>query len=292
MLNFFKRFCLVGKLLVAALLLASQSVFALQAIPPLSSPVTDLTQTLSPQAQSALAQKLTQFSQQTGSQIAVLIVDSTQPEDIAQYSIRLAEAWKIGRDKQDDGVIVLVAKGDRKMRIEVGYGLEGVIPDLIAKRIIDEVIKPHFKQGDFDGGLNLATDQLMTLIQGEQLPAPAPKSHQQDLMSLLPLLMFGAIILGMLLRSMFGTFLGSSLTGGLLGLLVWVLGSAIFVAALVALAGFIFTLAMSDRGGNGYSTGYGGPYSGGYGGLGGMGGRDIFSGGGGDFGGGGASGDW
>lgn len=264
----------------------------LVAIPALSSPVTDVTQTLSPQAQQSLAQKLNQFSQEKGSQIAILIVDSTQPEDIAQFGIRVAEAWKIGRDKQDDGVIIIVAKADRKMRIEVGYGLEGAIPDLVAKRIVSETMAPHFRQGDFEGGLNAAVDQLMALIAGEALSAPQKQySSAGGLLDWLPILMFVAIFTGMILRSLFGTYAGSALNGGALGVLVWILGGALLTVLLVFVAAFIFTLAMGgSRGGGygGYPTGYGGGYGGG-----GLGGRDIFSGGGGgDFGGGGASGDW
>jgi len=261
------------------------------AIPALISPVTDLTQTLSPQSQQSLAQKLNQLSKEKGSQIAVLIVDTTQPEDIAQFGIRVAEAWKIGRDKQDDGVIIIVAKADRKMRIEVGYGLEGAIPDLTAKRVISETMAPRFRQGDFEGGLNAAIDQLTALIAGEALPAPQKKSSQGGgLLEWLPILMFVAIFTGMVLRSIFGTYAGSALNGGALSVLVWVLGGALLTVGLVFIAAFIFTLAMGgNRGGGygGYPTGYGGGYGGG-----GLSGRDIFSGGGGDFGGGGASGDW
>ncbi len=155
--------------------ITTASAAALQAIPALSSPVTDVTNTLSSAEQQALAQKLSAFAQEKGSQIAVLIVPTTQPEDIAQYSLRVAEAWQIGRDKEDDGVIILLAKNDRKMRIEVGYGLEGAIPDAIARRIVSDVMAPYFRQGDFAGGLNAAVAQLMALISGEALPAPAKK---------------------------------------------------------------------------------------------------------------------
>lgn len=260
----------------------------LQAIPALSSPVTDVTNTLSSAEQQALGQKLSAFSQEKGSQIVVLIVPTTQPEDIAQYSLRVAEAWQIGRDKEDDGVIILLAKNDRKMRIEVGYGLEGAIPDAIAKRIVSDVMAPYFRQGDFSGGLNAAVDQLMALISGEALPAPAKKqAGASSFFDYLPILMFGAIFSGVVLRAIFGKFFGSALNGGVLGLLVWVLGGALLTVILVVIAAFIFTLAM----GGGRGAGYG--YHGGVGGYGGGGlGGDIFSGGGGDFGGGGASGDW
>jgi len=261
-------------------------------LPPLQTAVTDLTQTLSADEQAALNQKLSQFSQQSGSQVAVLLVPSTQPEEISQFGIRLAEAWKIGREKQDDGVIIIVAKNDRKMRIEVGYGLEGAIPDAIAKRIISEQISPAFKQGQFYQGLNLATDSLIKLIQGEQLPAPTQKQrqpHADDWLSMLPILMFAAIIGGAIFKGMLGDFPGSLVTGGLLGGLAGWLGATALIMGFIGLAAFVFTLAMGGRGGAGTY----GPYPGGLGGYsGGSRGPDIFSGGGGGFGGGGASGDW
>ena len=274
------------------MLLATTAWAALQPIPPLETRVTDLTQTLSEQERASLEQKLTTFEREKGSQIAVLIVSTTQPEDIAQYSIRVVDAWKIGREKQDDGVLVLVAKDDRKMRIEVGRGLEGAIPDLYAKRIISEVLSPHFKQGDFYGGLNAATDKIMGLTVGEGLPATGSVAASgKDLFELLPLFFFGALIGGMILRGMFGTFVGSTLNGGLMGALVWGFGAAFGAVALVGFLTFIFTMVMGGRGINGYSQ-YPGGFGGGGFGNGGYGGRDIFTGGGGGFGGGGASGDW
>lgn len=278
-------------IILSLIMLSSTQAIAadFKEIPALSSPVTDVTNTLSSAEQQALAQKLSAFAQEKGSQIAVLIVPTTQPEDIAQYSLRVAEAWQIGRDKQDDGVVILLAKNDRKMRIEVGYGLEGAIPDAIAKRIVSDVMAPYFRQGDFAGGLNAAVDQLIALISGEALPAPAKKqAGASTFFDYLPLLMFGAIFSGMVLRGLFGKFFGSALNGGALGVLVWFLGGALLTVILVVVAAFIFTLAM----GGGRGAGYGYPGGvGGYGG-GGFGGGDIFSGGGGDFGGGGASGDW
>lgn len=270
-----------------------QAADGLVDVPPLQSAVTDLTQTLSGEEQAALNQKLSQFSQQTGSQVAVLLLPTTQPEDIAQFGIRLADAWKIGREKQDDGVIIIVAKNDRKMRIEVGYGLEGAIPDAIAKRIISEQMSPAFKQGQFYQGLNLATDTVIKLIQGEQLPAPAKQTRQattDDWMAMLPILMFAAIIGGAILKGMLGDFPGSLVTGGLLGGLAGWLGATALIMGLIGFAAFIFTLAMGGRGGSSVPYGH---YPGGFGGYsGGSRGPDIFSGGGGGFGGGGASGDW
>ena len=254
----------------------------LVAIPPLANHITDLTQTLNAEQSEQLSQKLAAFEQQKGSQIAVLIVPSTQPEDIAQYSIRVVEAWKIGREKQDDGVLILVAKSDRKMRIEVGYGLEGAIPDLTAKRIITEVMSPSFKQDDFYGGINNAIDVIIKLIDGEQLPAPAAKGKGHNLENILPLLLIGGLVLGGILRSIFGEFLGGTFTGGAIGFLAWVLGGGILMAIVFGVVAFIVSLV--GIGGLGQLGGMGGGFGGG--------GRDPFSGGGGGFGGGGASGDW
>jgi len=269
------------------LLFASCSAQAeLIVIPPLQTRVTDLTQTLSPDQKSQLEAKLTAFEQQKGSQIAVLIVPTTQPEDIAQYAIRVVDTWKLGRAKQDDGVLVLVAKNDHKMRIEVGYGLEGAIPDLTAKRIISEIMAPSFKQGDFYGGINNATDKLMGLVSGEQLPAPAATQHGgKSFENMLPLLLFGGLMLGAMLRAVFGNFFGGALNGGAIGVLAWILGGGILAAVLFGIVAFFVTLigpsGLSQMGG--YGGGYGGGRSGG---------SDPFSGGGGGFGGGGASGDW
>lgn len=269
--------------LVAMLMFASLNVCAeLLAIPALKARVTDLTQTLSAEQQSQLDAKLSAFEQQSGSQIAVLIVPSTQPEDIAQYSIRVADAWKLGREKPDDGLLILVAKDDHKMRIEVGYGLEGAIPDLTAKRIITEVMAPSFKQGDFYGGINNALDKLIALISGEQLPAPNKQSSDNlSFENILPILLFGGLILGGILRAIFGNFFGGALNGCAIGVLAWLLGGGIFAAILFGVIAFLFTLigpvGLSQMGGGGF----GGGRSGG-----------GFSGGGGGFGGGGASGNW
>jgi uncharacterized protein len=267
------------------LVFAGSAQAELVTIPPIQSRVTDLTQTLSPDQQSQLETKLTQFEQQKGSQIAILIVPTTQPEDIAQYGIRVVEAWKLGREKEDDGLLILVAKNDRKMRIEVGYGLEGPIPDLVAKRIISEVMAPKFRQGDYYGGLNDATDVVMRLISGEQLPAPAQTQNTAGGISgMLPLLLIGGLVLGGILRGIFGSFFGGALTGGAIGMLAWILGGGLLLAIIFGIVAFFVT--MMGAFGLGQLGGLGG-FGGGYGG-----GRDIFSGGGGGFGGGGASGDW
>lgn len=268
------------------MLLASFPVHAeLAPIPALQQRVTDLTQTLSLEQLTALEQKIAAFEQEKGSQIAVLLVSTTQPEAIEQYSIRVAEAWKIGRDKEDDGVILLVAKDDRKMRIEVGYGLEGAIPDLIAKRVITEVMAPSFKQGDFYGGISKTLDTLISLINGEQLPAPPKQNKQSGIGDFLPLLLVGGLILGSLLRAIFGDFFGGVLNGGFIAVLAWFFGVALLIALLLGLVAFVITLigpsGLGQLGGGSYGTG---GYSGGQ--------FDSWGGSGGDFGGGGASGDW
>jgi len=271
----------------ALLLLVSGGARAeLVAVPALKARVTDLTQTLTTDQQAQLEAKLAAFEREKGSQIAVLIVPTTQPEDIAQYSIRVVDAWKLGRAKQDDGILLLLAKNDRKMRIEVGYGLEGAIPDLTAKRVITEVMAPSFRQGDYFGGLNNAIDKLIGLITGEQLPAPAnnTSSASNNFESMLPLLFFGGLILGAILRGIFGNFFGGALNGGAIGVLAWLLGGGILAAILFAIVAFFITLMGAS------GLGHMGGYSGGSGGFGG--GSDPFSGGGGGFGGGGASGDW
>lgn len=276
--------------LLATLLLASPlTSAALVSVPAFSAHVIDLTQTLSASQQTALEQKLSNFQAIKGSQIAVLLVPTTQPEAIEQYAIRVTDEWKVGRESIDDGILIVVAKDDRKMRIEVGYGLEGAVTDLYAKRIINETMTPQFKQGDFAGGLEAATNQLIGLIEGEPLPAPSkPKIKSNQLGDLLPMLLFGGLISGMLLRSLFGTFFGSALNGGLIGTIVFLIGLSLLGAGVLGVIAFFFTIMMGSRG----SSGYGGfPTSGG-GFGGGLGGGGFGGGMGGGFGGGGASGSW
>jgi uncharacterized protein len=273
------------RLLVAVLLVAclfAKAVIAEQAVPNLEHRVTDLTATLTVQQQSALEQRLQAFEQQKGTQIAVLIVASTQPEDIAQYSIRVVEQWRLGRKGVDDGILMLLAKDDRATRIEVGYGLEGVVPDVLAKRIIDDIMIPYFRQGDYVGGINAGVDSLIGLIQGEPLPAPAaPRALDGRLNQYFPFLFLLAIAGGGILRAVLGRFLGGLINGGLVGALVWLLGGGLLFALLLAFVAFL----MTQSNGRGFRGGSGGGFGGG-----GFGGG--FSGGGGGFGGGGASGRW
>lgn len=272
-------------LLMPSLVLAGAQQVA---IPALAARVTDLTNTLSAEQQSALESRLAQFEQQEGSQMAILLVPSTRPEEIEQYSIRVVDEWKLGRKGVDDGILILVAKNDREMRIEVGYGLEGVIPDAIANRIIEETMVPYFRKGDFYGGLSVAVEQLASLVAGEPLPASQVRSAS-PWEGMLPALLIGGLIVGAILRSIFGNFLGGAMNGGLIGFAVWILGGGLLVALVLAIIAFVITLS----GGLGAMHGMGrGTYGGGgFGGSGGFGGGG-FSGGGGGFGGGGASGSW
>lgn len=281
--------------LCAMLIFASFNVCAeLVAIPVLKTRVTDLTQTLTAEQQSQLEAKLTTFEQQKGSQIAVLIVPTTQPEDIAQYSIRVTDAWKLGRKKQDDGILILVAKNDHKMRIEVGRGLEGAIPDLYAKRIIAENIAPLFKQGDMAGGINAGVDKVIGLISGENLPPPPKQTgnHNADnsFQNLMMLFFVGSIICARFLPRQLGRFFNAGATAIIMGGIFWFIAGTLGLAIFAGVMAFIFNMVMpwlfSRSGGIGQYTN-GGGFGGGSGSS-----NDSFSGGGGGFSGGGASGDW
>ena len=255
--------------------------YAEVAVPPLKARVTDLTGTLNAQQTSELEARIAAFESRRGSQLAVLLLPTTKPEEIEQYSIRVAEAWKIGRKKVDDGLILVVAKDDRRLRIEVGYGLEGAIPDSVAKRVIDERITPRFRDGDFYGGVRDGVDQLIKLAEGEKLPPPraaAARGQSPDRFAefIIPALAF-IFIAGAFLKSMLGRFPGSLATGAGAGVIAWLLFGIAFGAAAVVI-GFLlaFTNISMGRGG-GWSSGRGGSWGGG---------------GGGGFGGGGASGRW
>lgn len=253
-------------------------------VPPLQARVTDLTGTLTPDQQTGIESRLAAFEQKKGSQIALLVVPTTQPEDIAQYSIRVVEQWKLGRKGVDDGVLLLVAKDDHTLRIEVGYGLEGALNDATAKRIIEEFIVPRFRQGDFPGGITAGLDRIIGVIEGEPLPAPTAGSASgvEKLGQYFPVLFFIVLVAGGLLRALFGEFMGGMLNGGLIGAIVWLMGAGLIFALVIGFIAFILTLGGSGRMGHGsFGGGGGGGFSGG-----------GFSGGGGGFGGGGASGRW
>jgi uncharacterized protein len=276
------------------------------AVPPLTGRIVDLTGTLSSDFIDQQSARLKDLETRKGSQVAVLIVPTTQPETIEQYSIRAADAWKIGRRKIDDGALLVVAKNDHKLRIEVGYGLEGALTDVSARRIIDEVIVPRFKTGDFEGGIAAGLTRIIGVIQGEPLPVPQPEaSHEADadLLGFIfsPFGLLGFVAIASILRGILGRLLGSTATAGVIGGLAWWLLGSLAVSGIIGVAAFFITMfadsflgASLDAGRNSRRGGsYGGGWSGGGGGWsGGSSSSDSWSGGGGSFGGGGASGSW
>jgi uncharacterized protein len=266
-------------------------------VPALTAHVIDQTGTLDPIQLKGLEDKLMAFEQAKGTQIAILMVATTQPEDIASYANRVGNAWKIGRKTVGDGVLLVVAKDDRKVRIEVAKTLEGAIPDLAAQRIIDAAITPNFRKGDFATGLHGAVDQLIARINGEALPEPKRAPARQgdgadfDWMNLAIFLFIGVSVVGGLLRRMLGRKLGSLVTGGGAGAIALLFTSSLVIAGIAGVLALLFTLLAGGTGmGLGRRGGWGAGRGGGWGsgGGGGWGG----SGGGGDFGGGGASGNW
>jgi uncharacterized protein len=270
------------------------------AVPPLSGRVVDQTGTLSSGDIASLTQTLKNLEQRKGSQIAVLIVPTTQPETIEQYSIRVAEAWKIGRKKIDDGALLVIAKDDHKLRIEVGYGLEGALNDVTAKRIIDEVITPKFRSGDFAGGISAGVDRIIAVIDGEPLPAPAKAPSQQvnfaRVNNINPgFALFGIVFMGGILRALMGRLIGAAATGGIVGLVAWFLAAPMAASLFAGIIVFVIALfvdltSQGSSSGGGWS---GGSSSGGsWSGSGSSSDSGGFSGGGGSFGGGGASGSW
>ncbi|MEJ6005074.1 TPM domain-containing protein [Paucibacter sp. AS339] len=302
-----RLFSLLALLLLCIGLGLGQAVHAQDVlpVPALSGRVIDQTATLSAAQKSALEAKLASFEQEAGSQLVILLVPTVAPEDIASYAQRIGDSWKIGRRDVGDGLLIVVAKTDRKVRIEVAKTLEGAVPDLAARQIIQNAITPAFKAGDYAGGLNQAVDQLSARIRGEALPAPkqsAKPGHARDGFSfeeLGALFFIGVPVLGGILIGIFGRKLGSLLTGGAAGALGWVFASSLLIAGIAAVASMILVGVMGVGAGRGISRrgSHGGPViwggGGGGGGFGGGGGGGGFSsGGGGDFGGGGASGDW
>lgn len=269
-------------------LLAVTTGHAELTIPPVAR-VTDFTQTLNPQQLQKIERDLAELEARKGAQIALLIVPTTQPETVEQYARRVLDTWKLGRKGIDDGALLLIAKDDRKLRIETQYGLEGVIPDAVAKRIIAEDITPRFKRDDYYGGIEAGVSRLIRVVEGEPLPPPREKTASwSSAEEFLPLLLVGIFIVGGFLRMIFGHFLGASIASVVVGGLVWFLMGTLVFAAIGAIGAFIFVLIGGGRGGiGGWSSGRG--WSGGGGGGFGGGG---FSGGGGMGGGGGASGNW
>jgi uncharacterized protein len=271
-------------------------------VPALSARVIDQTRTFDAAQRQSLEDRLAAFEQQKGTQIVVLMVPTTQPEDIASYANRVANTWKIGRRDVGDGILLIVAKNDRKVRIEVAKTLEGAVPDLAAKIIIDEAITPRFRQGDFAGGLQAGVEQLIARITGEKLPQPDARAAQRgagtgfDWFDLAIFLFIAVPVVGAVLRGIFGRKLGALFTGGGVGVLALLFTSSLVVAAIAAIVALMVSLVSGSVPGvrrGPWSTGpFTGGWGGGGGGWGGGGGGGFRSGGGGDFGGGGASGNW
>lgn len=257
------------------------------AVPPLTGHVTDQTGTLSADQKAALEQTLAAFEARKGSQLAVLMIPSTAPQEIEQYALRVAEQWKLGRKKVDDGAILVVAKDDRALRIEVGYGLEGALNDATSKRIISEIILPRFKQQDFYGGITAGVGQIVRVIDGEPLPEPGkqPAGNIGGIRQYAPILFILALAVGGVLRGALGRVPGALVTGGAVAVVAWFIASALSIALFAGVIGLFVTLLGGGMGGRGLGGFYGGGGRGGFGGGG-------FSGGGGGFGGGGASGRW
>ena len=294
--------------LLALLLCWASVALAVVAVPPLVGRVVDQTGTLSSGDIASLNQTIRSFEARKGSQIAVLIVPTTDGEAIEQFSLRAAEAWKIGRKKIDDGALIVVAKNDRHLRIEVGYGLEGALTDVTSKRIIDEEITPKFKSGDFAGGVSAGLNRMIRVIDGEKLPGPAPAhwqapnflSHIDPVFALFVLFGFGAIM-----RNVLGALLGATVTGGVVGVLAWFISGSVGAALLATVMVFMMALvaeilaaanqgsAKGRRGRSGWgdsSSSSGGSWSSGSSSS--SSSSSDSGGGGGSFGGGGASGSW
>jgi uncharacterized protein len=296
-------------LLLALFLCWTQAALADTEVPELKGRVVDLTNTLNASYIETLNQRIHSFEQRKGSQIAILIVPTTQPETIEQYSIRAAEAWKIGRKKIDDGALLVIAKNDHKLRIEVGYGLEGALTDITSRRIIDEVIAPHFKEGDFAGGISEGLTRMIGVIDGEPLPKPKPEaSHGRDvewmnaLSASWPFILVGALFIGSAMRAIFGRLLGAAAAGGLFVVLGWAIAGSLIAGAVMGVAAFLLVLIVGDsaslgvsprgrRSSDDWSSSWSSGSSSGW--SSGSSSNDSDSGGGGgSFGGGGASGSW
>jgi uncharacterized protein len=265
------------------------SAQTLQPVPKLSAHVTDLTATLSADERGRLEAKLATVERERGAQIALLLVPTVQPEAIEQYALRVAEAWRLGRKGVDDGVLLLVAKEDRKLRIEVAYGLEGALNDATAKRIVSEIIAPRFKQGEFYGGIDAGLDAMIRVVGGEALPPPKSGQHgKRSGNNFDTLIFFGFVlvfVVGGVLRAIFGRFLAAGIIAVFAAVAASLIFSSLLFAIVIALVAFIASLFAG-------ATGGGWPMGGGSWGGGGGGGGGGFSGGGGSFGGGGASGGW
>lgn len=279
-------------LVAAALFLGAGNLPAqsLVPVPPLTGRVVDQTGTLSPAEQAALESRLADLESRKGSQIVVLLISSVRPETIEQFAIRVADNWKPGRLGVDDGVLLLVAKDDREVRIDVRYGLEGAIPDATANRVIDEYILPRFREGDYAGGIASGTERLIALVEGETLPPPEQPNRGNTLENVFPVIFILSLVVGQLLRRLLGQFPGALGTGAIAGLVTWFLAGILGLTLFMGVVGFFIGLVAGGNGGRWASHPrgrHGGGFGGGFGGGGGG-----FRGGGGLGGGGGASGRW
>ncbi len=264
----------------------------LLAAPRLTARITDQTATLTSDQRNQLESKLADFERQKGAQIALLIMPTVNPETVEQYALRVVEASKLGRKGVDDGVLLLIAKNDRKLRIEVGYGLEGALNDATAKRIISEMITPRFKQNDYFGGIDAGLDAMIKVIGGEPLPEPKPATtavnDEFDLESMLPIGFILIFVVGSILRAIFGRFLAAAIVGVGAGVIASLVFASMLIAVIAGFFAFVVSLLVGFSGGGGRRGWSSGGSSSSWGGGSGGG----FSGGGGSFGGGGASGGW
>ena len=291
-----------GWLTLLAVAGAGGSVLAEVPVPALDARVTDLTATLEVDSLRALEESLAAFESRTGSQIAVLVMPTTQPEAIEQYALRVVETWKLGREGIDDGALLLVALEDRNVRIEVGYGLEGALTDIASRRIISESILPGFRSGDIAGGIQAGVERMISVAEGEPLPDPQPNwdsNPSSGIRGIVPFLLILVFMIGSWLRAILGRLWGSLTSGAIVGGIVWWLSSLAVVGFLAAFVTFVVMLLAGSRsaGGRWSSHPRGGGWSGRGWSSGGRGGGGSFSGGGfsgggGSFGGGGASGSW
>jgi uncharacterized protein len=297
---------MVGVALFLFLVFAS-TAFAQQLVPALTGHVVDTSGTLTTPQREALEVRLANFEAQRGAQVVVLLVNTTQPEDMVSYANRVGNTWKIGRKEVGDGVLLVAAMQDHKLRIEVAKSLEGAIPDLEAKRVIDGLITPRFKKGDFVGGLDAGVSRIMALITGEALPAPAQTARvatgEFDWMQLAVFMFIAVPVVGAVTKKILGQRLGAVLTGGVAGGIAMVFTASVVIAVLAGMAALVLALVQTpilglgrglgrSQSGWGHGGGFGGGFGGGSGSSGGGFGGGFSSGGGGDFGGGGASGGW
>lgn len=278
--------------LVSSVAMAAEGDFI--AVPKLEKRVTDTTGTLSSSDEARIETRLKAFEAAKGAQIAVLIVDSTLPETVFDYSTRVFTEWKLGRKGVDDGVLLVVAKNDRKLQILTGPGISGSLTDAISKRIISEIIAPKFRAGDFAGGIDSGVARIISVIEGEALPPPPKKrvaTSGGSFENFVVLAILAAVFVGPLLRAILGRFLGAAATGGVTGAAAWFIAGGLALPIVAGVLVFFVVLFMGafrgfTGGGGGWTSGGGGSWGGGGSGGGG------FSGGGGSFDGGGASGDW